>query len=677
MQLKIRVLFLLLVFFNLCKISAQSKEEEKFKDNFNDLILLMDDKSYHKAIPVAKSLVKSDPDNPHFNYLAGYCIYQENVNTKEAIPYFEKAILTVERIYNRMLITEDNAPIDSYYYLAKSYQIDYQLDNAIFHYNLFLEKAHKKNRFIGDAKKQIDNCNYAKHRVSKPVRLEIQNLGKGVNSAFSDYSPVVSIDEQTIFFTSRRLREDSSNYYYRDYKDGGYFEDIYFSKKDEKGVWGKAQLVDFSRKDNHEATLNLRNDGKVLYVYRDDKGDGNLYESEYDEEDSIWTEPGRIIGSNINTKFHETHMTTTEDQQMMCFVSDREGGQGGKDIYRVVILPDGEWSKPLNLGPVINTPEDEDGPFISPDGKTLYFSSKGHKGMGGYDIFYSEFIDSTNSWSEPKHLGYPINSTDDDVFFVVSKDGHRAYYSSLQNKDGFGEKDIYMINHLEAVKKELTLIKGYVIAAKNQPFPRDIEILVRENETGEMRQISKPQPKNGSFLFLVLPGFEYNVVFKRGEEEVFNENVFIEYGTAFKETHEVIPLGPVDIRTKEEKEADLKGIPIKTESTETSKNENTQKLNAKEDNKVDKKGVVFRVQIGAYLNDDKASLDKVYKVLQGYEEIKSNKVTTFVMGSFKSYEEAVDHKDKIVGLGINDAFVVAFKNGKKIDVSKAIEEVSK
>lgn len=674
MKFKIVLFSLFCIVFSV-RLDAQGKTEMKDRDKLNDINLLIEDKSYFRAIPLAKELAEANKENSHFNYLAGYCIYFENNNRKEAIPYLERAITSVSKAYNRYLFSEVNAPIEAYYYLAKCYQIDYKLDNAIFHYKLFLEKTNKRNSYKDDAKRQIDNCHYAKELIKSPVRLDVENLGDSINSPFSEFSPVISLDEKTLFFTSRRLRKDSSNYYFRDYKDGGYFEDIYYSKKDDFGKWSESKLVDFSRKDNHEATLNLKPDGKVLYVFRDDKGDGNLYESEFDEESKVWMEPGRIIGSRINTKFHETHLTITEDERTMYFVSDRDEGQGGKDIYRVVILPDDEWSKPLNLGPTINTPEDEDGPFISPDGKTLYFSSNGHKGMGGYDIFYSELSDSAG-WSKPKNMEYPINSTDDDAFFVVSKDGHRAYYSSLQNKGGFGEKDIYMINHLEATKRELALVKGLVITSSSVPFPKDVDILVREIKSGEMRQLSKPQPHNGTFVFLVLPGFEYNVTFRRGEVEVFNENVFIEYETTFRETGEVIPLGPVDVRTEEEKKADQEtnraGVLGAGNNVDVKLAESTASSSDQNNNKKTKNGLLFKVQIGAFLSDDKVSIDKVYKVLTDYEEIKDGKTTTFVTGSYDTYEEAAKFKDQIRRLGIADAFVVAYKGDEKIDISKAI-----
>src|SRR5690606_8336857 len=151
-----------------------------------------------------------------------------------------------------------------------------------------------------------------------------------------------------------------------------------------------------------------------------------------------------LMSSDINTKAWETHGALSADGNTFFFTSDRANGYGGRDIYRTVRLPDGQWSKAQNLGPVVNTKYDEDGVFIHPNGRTLYFSSVGHTSMGGFDIFMTDMLDD-GSWSHPKNLVYPLNTADDDVFFITTADGRRGYFSSDQI-GGFGEKDIYFVD---------------------------------------------------------------------------------------------------------------------------------------------------------------------------------------------------------------------------------------
>ena len=178
--------------------------------------------------------------------------------------------------------------------------------------------------------------------------------------------------------------------------------------------------------------------------YKNDK-EGSIYYSKLDGDQwsygyMLGTDPGDI--TDINTQYHEPSACLSPDGNTLYFVSDRPGGFGGEDIYRCVKLPTGRWSKATNLGPTINTEYDEDAPFMHPDGVTLFFSSNGHKTMGGFDIFFS--VKSDSGWYPPQNMGYPINTTDDDVFYVMSSDGKRAYFSSVR-PEGLGEQDIYMV----------------------------------------------------------------------------------------------------------------------------------------------------------------------------------------------------------------------------------------
>ena len=160
----------------------------------------------------------------------------------------------------------------------------------------------------------------------------------------------------------------------------------------------------------------------------------------------IWGKPEKLR-RNENPNAFEPSAALSPDEQTLYLVSDRKGGHGGLDIYRYEKIANG-WGKPENLGAVINTSFDEDGVFVGKDGKTLYFSSKGHKSMGGYDIFKSTYNSNTETWSKPENLGYPVNTGGDDIYFMIAPNGERAYYASDKN-GGFGEMDIYRITFIE------------------------------------------------------------------------------------------------------------------------------------------------------------------------------------------------------------------------------------
>ncbi|MCB0396678.1 MAG: OmpA family protein, partial [Flavobacteriales bacterium] len=245
----------------------------------------------------------------------------------------------------------------------------------------------------------------------------------------------------------------------------------------------------------------------------------------------------------------ESHAVLSADGQMLYFTSNRPGGLGGKDIYRVRMLPNGQWSLAQNLGPTINTEYDEEGPFIHPDGVTLFFSSQGHKSMGGFDVFSSVYNAENNTWSEPENVGYPINTTDDDVFYVTSPDGRRAYYSSANKKGGVGEKDIYLLSLSNTEEKELAVVKGVVMTRYGEAPPEG-KIILTDLETSEVVGIYKPNSKTGKFLFILPEGGNYDLSFEAEGFMFHSQNLNLPEGTSYKEINTAISLDPIVVGEK-------------------------------------------------------------------------------------------------------------------------------
>ncbi|MFZ6011261.1 MAG: OmpA family protein [Bacteroidota bacterium] len=204
----------------------------------------------------------------------------------------------------------------------------------------------------------------------------------------------------------------------------------------------------------HDSNLALSADGSTLFIYKDDNG-GDIYYCER-QADGTWGEPVPLPGI-INSSFEEKSITISKDEKTLYFTSNRPGGYGNTDLYKATKDSKGEWSNTKNLGPKINTEFDEDGPFLDYDGVTLYFSSKGHKGMGGHDIFKAIYDPQKNEWTDPENLGYPINTPDDDIYFISAPDGKRAYYSSVRD-DGMGYTDIYMITIPDGLKNTTPVV---------------------------------------------------------------------------------------------------------------------------------------------------------------------------------------------------------------------------
>jgi tetratricopeptide (TPR) repeat protein len=480
-------------------------------------------------------LADLDPKNAHINYKVGRSYLLINGKKAEAVPYLEKAVAgTSAKAKDNY--KETKAPLDAFYYLGRAYHLDSQFDNAIAAYRKYLEV----DKSVYREKKEevewmIQTCLNGKLIVESPISAVKENLGEAINSIYDEYSAVVDATESTLIFTSRRPTSTGGLLDL----DDKYFEDIFVSQKKD-GEWTKPVSIGRNiNTEGHEATIGLSADGQELYIYRDDFGDGNIYVSQLK---GSWTEPVQL-NDNVNSPFRETHATVSADGQTLYFTSDRSG-MGRMDIFRSRRLPTGEWAVAENLGEVINTKYDEEAPFIHPDGKTLFFSSKGHSSMGGYDIFFS--IEENGKWSTPMNIGSPMNTADDEYFFVMSADGKRAYYSSSSG-EGFGGKDIYLVNLDTDREIPLTVYKGEIVPDKSGKRPEKVSIRVTDNETGELFGLYKPREDNGRFILILHPGKNYNIAYESDGYLFKSEKLFVPENTAYFEINRAIQLKPVAV----------------------------------------------------------------------------------------------------------------------------------
>jgi outer membrane protein OmpA-like peptidoglycan-associated protein len=397
-----------------------------------------------KAMDDARELMvtAADQDTTFIkaNYEAGR-MHLLTVGKDRAVKYFM-------RVYRQ----DPAYRFDIEFLIGRSYQYGEEFDKALDFYNRYKQKLAGKSNYQGKDKvdlptvdRAIFECQNGKEFVSTPGDFSIVNIGREINSEFEDYAPVLNENEDEIVFTTRR-REDNLNQ--NVYEDNKPYEDIFTAKKT-GGAWSFAKnLGPVVNTPYHESSVALSANGNTLFIFNDEGG-GDIFYSE--------RQPTGEFGAKvhlpgiINSSFEEKSISISKDEKTLYFSSNRPGGFGGLDIYRATKDSKGEWTNVKNLGPKINTDMDDDGCFIDYDDVTLYFSSKGRKGMGGYDVFKTTFDLKSNEWSEPTNLGYPINTPDDDIYFVVSKDGKRAYYSSVR-EDGMGYTDIYMVVIPEGLK---------------------------------------------------------------------------------------------------------------------------------------------------------------------------------------------------------------------------------
>ncbi len=546
--------YAVLLSFGLASFAAPAYsqgEGTSFIWKFEEGNKLMEEKLFNQAAEIWMELLTTDPENANLNYKLGLSYFSSYNQKAKAQPFLEKASQLRksggyggfnQAGYDPFEPKERNAPIEVDYYLGRSYHLSEKFDLADQFYQKFLDEADPKHALRPLAVRGKEQTANARELRKSPLGYQVSNVGSVINADRPDFSPVLSVDGNALFYTSRRIRPDSSNSNILDPIAGMPYENIYVSYKNREGEWQKPELLNINPPMGHMATINVSADGQTLFIYRSDEGDGNIYESKLVGE--VWSDPV-LMGSDINTKAWETHGALTADGNTFYFVSDRTGGQGGRDIYRVVRLPNGEWSKAQNLGGVVNTVHDEDGVFIHPNGRTMYFSSAGHNSSGGFDIFMTEMQDD-GSWTPPTNLGYPLNTTDDDVFFITTADGRRGYFSSDQN-GGYGEKDIYFVDLPSELESEgLTVLKGFIIPAPGETLPPSTILYVTDKSTGEVKAY-KPRQRDGVYVAILPPCREYNLDYRVNDVTVHTEDIFVECESAYQEINKEIYLSPVSL----------------------------------------------------------------------------------------------------------------------------------
>jgi tetratricopeptide (TPR) repeat protein len=417
---KILIGLLLLIFFNYNFAQKASYYKSKFIDA--EYYVLYED--YKEALPLYLEIFNAYPDNKNICYRIGQCYLNLPYNKIQSIGFLEEAAKNISDNYKIGFFSEKKAPKEALFYLGIAYRINNNLDEAISTLNKYKSKLNtNETEAKNEADYQIKLCNNAKELMKNKISYTETNLGELINTNFPEYRPAISANDSIIIFNTQ-LR---------------FYEAVYFSKKINNKWTTPVNITPNIGSDGTMLVSSLSADGKTLFLTQYDWDNYNIYISNYTTVGWVKAEK---FDRKINSRFNETHACMSADGKTIFFVSDREGGYGGKDIYYIVKDSLGNWSEAKNLGPNINTSKNEENPFITSN-NILFFSSQGHYNMGGYDIFYSK--KQENSWSAPINIGYPLNTTDDDLFFVPLNDGKSGYYS-IYKTDGFGEADIYRID---------------------------------------------------------------------------------------------------------------------------------------------------------------------------------------------------------------------------------------
>ena len=423
--------------------SGFTQDTKEFKKMFTQAEELFLYEDYVNALPIYLDMVDKGYTNANIDFSLGMCyLYIKGGDKSKAIPYLESANLSVSSDYREGSYKENNAPEEAVFYLAKAYRVEHKFDKAIEYfekYKSFL--GVNEVYFIDFVNNQIDQCNNAKKLIKNPVSYTKTDLGSVINNEDDNYNPVLSADGTNLFFTTRM------EIYDRVYDETNSFDFVYQSVKDGEKWTSPRDITKKIGSEGFCSPTHSNADGTKLLIFRDDWGVGNIYETS--KQGRSWSVINKL-DKNINTRNNEMYASYGVNESIIYFSSTRPDGYGGSDIYISVKDSKGKWGSPINLGQNINTPYNESSPFFLPEGEILFFSSEGHNSMGGYDIFNST-KQANGEWSVPLNVGYPINTTDDDLFYFPINNGHEALLA-IYDENGSGNRNIYKIKIDDFIK---------------------------------------------------------------------------------------------------------------------------------------------------------------------------------------------------------------------------------
>ena len=500
MKIKQIIFFCFLFSSGFSQITNTRKWRVTERDSLDYALFLYEEKNYVMALPIVEKVNLNHPKEDFIKYLYGICCLYRSDKHDEAL----KALADVYAINDGIDMIE--------YDLARAYHYNYKFDEAIDFINKHL--SYKRIRPDDKAnaillKQYITN---AKYYYANPNKAKIKNSGSFINTGGDEFSPTISIDEGMMVFnyTGTKSKGGKLNAQLQPDEYGVYTSDIYLSQK-QNGKFQEPIALDNINTNANDVALSISQDGQILFTYLNIMdGHGDIYES-YLTGDT-YSKPTKLKGK-VNTYSWDGPCTLTPNGKTLYFASERSGGYGGKDLYRAQLLADSTWGKIVNLGDSINTPFDEDFPFIHADGTTLFFSSKCLKSSGGYDIFKASMDTKDSIFKKAENLGYPINSPDDDINFSLSANGLKGYYS-VGKKGGSGLKDIYSIETgFELSQSKLLLLKG-TISENKEAVDAEIKIEIVSNNNLVYKSF---RSNKGNYLVSLPLGNLYKVTFTRSK----------------------------------------------------------------------------------------------------------------------------------------------------------------
>lgn len=472
---------------------------------------LISKKNYIDALPILLNSYKRTPDDPEVAILITDCYLNTSIDKKQALQYIEK-------VYIGNDYSDEDVVFK--YALALTYHLRYK--EAKVYFKQYKSKGKGSNMQLVD--QALINCDAAMELMKKPLNISFTNLGKKVNTKYPDYYPFVSKNDSVLYFTSRRTGNLGGSKEF----DGYYPSDIFHYQLHNPVAKAK-NIGKILNTTGDDQVVGLTNDGQTMFIYFDIIDYyGDIYMAH--NNNGKFTRNFKLAEA-INSPSQENAASMSSDGKSLLFSSNRPGGKGGFDLYISRKLPDDTWGLAQNLGDVVNTTEDEDFPQLSEDGQTLYFCSKGHAGMGGFDIFMSNWNEELNVWSAPVNIGYPLNTPDDNMTISFSNNEEYAYIST-HREDSYGFQDIYKVEFHNNTNNKAV----FVFSSNSGVFDDTIEMVITDDND---KIIGIYHPNNKGKLIIILEEGKYNVTIDNDERMIYKDFLIVskyhlKQGTVFK-----------------------------------------------------------------------------------------------------------------------------------------------
>ncbi len=506
---------------------------------------------FDEALPLYLRIHRQSPDNDNVNFRIGVCYLNNPYEKSKSIYFLERASKNISPRYKEGNFRETSAPQEVLFYLGNAYRVNNEIDKAREYYKMFLDKLDPKIFDDQLVKEQLEILDNAEKLLISPTDLDYSILSDVINTRFSDIRAVISGNEKRMVYVSKLQ----------------FYDAVFYTEKI-NGEWSNPRnIIPELGVDGDVYPTCLSWDGSELYIYRNDDFIGNLYISRLT--DGKWT-PMVKLNDNINTKYWESHASISKNGNQLYFTSNRKDGYGGLDIYVSERTSGVDWGPALNLGPVLNTKYNEETPFITWDGNKLFFSSYGHFNMGGYDVYVS-IKNEDGSWAGPRNLGFPVNTTDDDLFFHPYRNGEYALYSRFKD-EGFGRHDIYNYQVYNNEFPRKYLITGYLDYSGEKIEPSDVLISALNVTSKDTISIAHPDDE-GVFTFK-LPVGTYDLIFNSSKFHEYMKRLEISQttphsGMIIPEKISLIPLPPVLLPAELDKMLTLRDTLITVDSDKT------------------------------------------------------------------------------------------------------------